>query len=76
MLSPARGVVWGLVLSLLFWTAMLHRAGSAEATPARHGIAAACLFVTSIVSGALGALMAFSQSPWYAGYAGLGMAPS
>jgi putative membrane protein len=31
--------------------------------------------VTSIVSGALGALMAFATSPWYAGYARLGMAP-
>jgi cytochrome c oxidase assembly factor CtaG len=34
-----------------------------------------CLVVTSIVSGALGALMAFATSPWYAGYARLGMAP-
>ena len=39
------------------------------------GIAALCLVVTSIVSGALGALMAFATSPWYAGYARLGMAP-
>ena len=27
------------------------------------------------MSGALGALMAFSESPWYVGYARLGMAP-
>jgi cytochrome c oxidase assembly factor CtaG len=38
-------------------------------------LAVLCLFVTSLVSGALGALMAFSESPWYAGYARLGMAP-
>jgi cytochrome c oxidase assembly factor CtaG len=42
-----------LVSALLFWTAMLHRR-----TPA--GIAALCLVATAIVSGALGALMAFA----------------
>lgn len=59
-----------LVSALLFWTAMLGRRGAAE-----RGLAALCLFLTSLISGALGALMAFSQSPWYAGYARLGMAP-
>jgi putative membrane protein len=58
-----------LVSALLFWSAMLHG-------PRRsYGVAALCLFATSVVSGALGALMAFAQSPWYAGYAQLGMAP-
>ncbi|MBI0475760.1 cytochrome c oxidase assembly protein [Sphingomonas sp. MA1305] len=57
-----------LVTALLFWTAMWHRR-----TPA--AIAALCLVATAIVSGALGALMAFATSPWYAGYASLGMAP-
>jgi cytochrome c oxidase assembly factor CtaG len=57
-----------LVAALLFWSAMFHRR-----TPA--GVAALCLVATSIVSGALGALMAFATSPWYAGYAALGMAP-
>lgn len=57
-----------LVSALFFWTAMLGRR-----TPA--GVAALCLVVTSIVSGALGALMAFAPSPWYAGYARLGLAP-
>lgn len=57
-----------LVGALLFWTAMLGR----RAAP---GIAALCLVATSIVSGALGALMAFATSPWYSGYARLGMAP-
>ena len=58
-----------LVGALLFWSAMLH--GSRRS----YGVAALCLFATSVVSGALGALMAFAQSPWYAGYARLGMAP-
>jgi putative membrane protein len=39
------------------------------------GVAALCLVATSIISGALGALMAFASSPWYVGYARLGMAP-
>ena len=63
-----------LVSALFFWTAMLHRRGDQSATASR-GIAALCLFATSIVSGALGALMAFSDSPWYASYIRLGMAP-
>ena len=57
-----------LASALFFWTAML---GRRTAPP----VAALCLVATSIVSGALGALMAFATSPWYAGYARLGMAP-
>ncbi len=57
-----------LLTALLFWTAML-----ARRTP--RGTAALCLFATSLVSGALGALMAFAASPWYARYAALGLAP-
>lgn len=57
-----------LVSALLFWTAML---GRRTAPP----VAALCLVVTSIVSGALGALMAMATSPWYAGYERLGLAP-
>ena len=58
-----------LVTALFFWTAML------KPTRARPGLAVLCLFATSVISGALGALMAFSESPWYAAYAALGMAP-
>jgi cytochrome c oxidase assembly factor CtaG len=58
-----------LLSALLFWSAMFDR------RPRHYGVAALCLFVTSVVSGALGALMAFSPSPWYAGYAALGLAP-
>jgi cytochrome c oxidase assembly factor CtaG len=52
--------------ALIFWWAMLHP---------RHGfgVSAACLFVTSLVGGALGALMSFAASPWYADYAAMGM---
>lgn len=54
-----------LVSALLFWWAMLH-------SPRRQrGLVVGCLFFTATASGALGALMAFSESPWYAGYAAL-----
>jgi cytochrome c oxidase assembly factor CtaG len=61
--------------SLLFWSAMLGAHGGGSRSAGERGVAILCLFLTSLVSGALGALMAFSQSPWYAGYASLGMAP-
>jgi putative membrane protein len=60
-----------LITSLLFWTAMF----DTRKRPDGIGVAALCLFATSITSGALGALMAFSQSPWYRAYAELGIAP-
>jgi putative membrane protein len=52
--------------SLLFWSAMLGRRGG-------NLLAAACLFLTSLIEGGLGALMALSQSPWYAAYAAMGL---
>lgn len=57
-----------LATALIFWWSMLR---------ARHGlgVSALCLFATSMVGGALGALMAVSESPWYAGYAAMGMTP-
>jgi cytochrome c oxidase assembly factor CtaG len=56
-----------ILASLLFWSAMLNvRRGS-------YLLSAACLFVTSLVEGALGALMSFSTSPWYADYAAMGI---
>lgn len=57
--------------ALLFWSAML----DARRLRSRTGMAVACLFVTAIVSGALGALMALSDSPWYEGYRAMGMTP-
>jgi cytochrome c oxidase assembly factor CtaG len=53
--------------ALLFWWSMLYRS--------TEGVAAMCLFVTSMIGGALGALMALSTSPWYADYAAMGMTP-
>ena len=58
-----------LVTALLFWWAMTRVAGRGAL------VAASCLFATSLIGGGLGALMAFSASPWYAGYAAMGMMP-
>jgi cytochrome c oxidase assembly factor CtaG len=57
-----------MVAALVFWSSMLDR---------RRGVGQAVvgLFATSLVSGALGAFMAVSQSPWYQGYADLGLTP-
>jgi cytochrome c oxidase assembly factor CtaG len=57
------------ISSLLFWWAMLHPRGRGSG----YGVSAACLFVTSLIGGALGALMSFSQSPWYSDYAAMGL---
>jgi putative membrane protein len=59
-----------LVSALLFWTAVF------PARPRNRPVAVLCLFATSLVSGALGAMMAFAQSPWYLPYVRLGMAPN
>jgi putative membrane protein len=58
-----------ITTALLFWWAMLFGRGG-------HGVAAACLFLTAMIGGALGALMALSSSPWYSGYAALGLTPA
>jgi len=55
--------------SLLFWWAMLHPRERGSG----YGTSAACLFATSLIGGALGALMSLSSSPWYADYAAMGM---
>ncbi|HEY8592445.1 MAG TPA: cytochrome c oxidase assembly protein [Sphingomicrobium sp.] len=60
-----------VVSALLFWWAMLHPRGRASG----YGVSAACLFATSLIGGALGALMSVSDSPWYSAYAAMGMAP-
>lgn len=55
------------VPALFFWSAML--------SPRRSPwTAAALLFATSMTTGALGAFMALSESPWYAPYAAMGLA--
>jgi cytochrome c oxidase assembly factor CtaG len=55
--------------SLIFWWAMLHPRERGSG----YGVSAACLFATSLIGGALGALMSLSSSPWYAEYAAMGM---
>ncbi|HEX8125201.1 MAG TPA: cytochrome c oxidase assembly protein [Allosphingosinicella sp.] len=60
-----------LAAALLFWSAMANGRGGRHA----FGVAALCLFATSLVGGLLGALMSFSASPWYLGYARMGMTP-
>jgi cytochrome c oxidase assembly factor CtaG len=54
-----------VLASLAFWVAML------DIRRRSYLLSAACLFVTSLVEGALGALMALSASPWYAAYAAM-----
>jgi putative membrane protein len=53
---------------LLFWWSLTR--GSHRAN--RRAVAAICLFITSLASGALGALMAVSSRPWSEGYAAIG----
>ncbi|MEA3008944.1 MAG: putative rane protein [Sphingomonadales bacterium] len=55
--------------ALLFWWAMANGRGTG------YGLAALCLFATSLVGGMLGALMSVSASPWYRGYAAMAMTP-
>ena len=55
---------------MFWWAVAIRRSGRAGAL-----VAALCLFITSMIGGGLGALMAFSGSPWYEGYASLGMTP-
>jgi putative membrane protein len=59
-----------VISALLFWSAMFNRHA-----PGGRGLAVLCLFATSGIGGALGVLMAFSQSPWYPRYALMGLAP-
>ena len=68
-----------LVTALSFWTAVAEASGTREASPtapARLGTVIGALFLTSLLSGLLGAAMALSRSPWYAPYADLGLSAS
>ena len=60
-----------LVTALAFWWAMLARRND----PGGNMVSAGCLFITSMIGGGLGALMAISGSPWYSAYAAMGMTP-
>ena len=70
--SPGWHIVQHLsfvISALIFWSAML----DPKQRHRQPAMLIGCLFATSIVSGALGALMAFSNSPWYAGYRALNL---
>jgi len=60
-----------IITALLFWWAMLPRG---EET-ADYLTSAMCLFITSMVGGGLGALMAIGGNPWYEAYVLMGMTP-
>jgi putative membrane protein len=55
-----------LASALLFWGSVARRE-----TP-RDGVAVASLFTTMMHTGALGALLTFAPTPWYAHYAAVG----
>ena len=56
-----------ILASLFFWRAMLDVRRSSAL------LSALLLFLTSLIEGVLGALMALSSSPWYPAYAAMGM---
>jgi putative membrane protein len=53
-----------LVSALFFWWSVLRRGGSS-----RGGVSLASLFTTMMHTSALGALLTFAPTPWYAHYA-------
>lgn len=55
-----------IVVSLLFWWALIHGGRSATG----YGVAVLYLFTTAIHSGFLGALLTFAKSTWYPDYTG------
>ena len=61
-----------LASALCFWWAT--RASHSRISGAAgitSGVAIACVFVTMIATGALGALLTFAPTPWYAGFGGV-----
>ena len=57
--------------SLLFWWVLLHGRGVGRSVRLRDGIAIACLFVTVLHSGVLGALLTISTRVWIPGQGAL-----
>ncbi len=57
-----------LATALLFWWILLKHA---EPSHIQYGLAVPYLFLTALQSGILGALMTFTDKPWYAYYAPL-----
>jgi cytochrome c oxidase assembly factor CtaG len=57
--------------ALLFWWVLLHGHGPDRSVRLRDGIAIACLFVTVMHSGVLGALLTLSNRVWIPGQGAL-----
>lgn len=57
--------------ALLFWWVLLHGRGPGRSARVRDGIAVACLFITILHSGVLGALLAVSPRLWIPGQGAL-----
>jgi putative membrane protein len=57
--------------ALLFWWVLLHGRGRGRSTRVRDGIGIACLFVTVLHSGVLGALLTLSTRIWIPGQSAL-----
>jgi putative membrane protein len=51
--------------SLLFWWVLFYGRGHGRSSSVRDGIAIACLFITVLHSGLLGALLTFSPRVWF-----------
>jgi len=59
------------VTALLFWWVLLHGRGQGRSMRVRDGIAVACLFITILHSGVLGALLTVSSRLWIPGQGAL-----
>jgi len=57
-----------LAAALCFWWAVRAGGAARSASRAASGIAVACVFVTMLATGALGALLTFAPVPWYRAY--------
>ncbi|MBP0116538.1 MULTISPECIES: cytochrome c oxidase assembly protein [Bradyrhizobium] len=57
--------------ALLFWWVLLHGRGQGRSSRVRDGIAIACLFITILHSGVLGALLTISPRLWIPGQGAL-----
>jgi cytochrome c oxidase assembly factor CtaG len=53
------------ILSLLFWWVLFHGRGPQHSSRVRDGISVACLFITVLHSGLLGALLTLSPRVWF-----------
>ena len=58
-----------LTAALCFWWAVRSGAPARASSRAASGIALVCMFVTTLATGALGALLTFASMPWYRAYA-------